>query len=179
MPPTMYDRDIRHRLPTPPEPPPHPAAAVEIGRARFGELRAVAAVQRRAFRPELAYGLGTLVGLWLLPRAEFLVARSGGAVVGCVIGDRHGGEVRVISLAVDPVERRRGIGTALLRAVEAALPGGHLLLMVEADNLAAQALYRQEGYRPVGTAVAYYGRGRDGIWMQKDRGTGAPPKLRV
>ena len=143
----------------------------------------MARVQRRAFRPALAYGLTTLVALRALPRVRFLVARRGDAVVGCAIGDRHDGNARVINLAVDPEARRQGIGAALLRALEAALPGGDVLLMVEAENAAAQALYRREGYVQVSTSGDYYGRGRAGIWMQKTRGaTGSSPtpaKLRV
>jgi ribosomal protein S18 acetylase RimI-like enzyme len=87
----------------------------------------------------------------------------------------------VINLAVDPVARRRGVATALLRALEAELPGGAILLMVEAENRAAQALYRREGYLPTGQAADYYGPGRAGIWMEKPRpgGPDLPPKLRV
>ena len=186
----IHDRDIRNRVPLPPlaegvrpvGPPPGTAlaTAIAVGPARWRDLPAVAQVQRRAFRPALAYGLTTLVVLRLLPHVRFLVAHFGGEVVGCAIGDRHDGHARVINLAVDPTARRRGIGTALLRALEAALPRGNVLLMVEAENAAAQALYRREGYFPVGTAGDYYGRGRPGIWMQKQRGGAgaAPPKLR-
>ena len=179
------DRDIRHRVPVPaPASAPTPRSApagIAVGPVRWGELAMVARLQRRAFRPALAYGLTTLVLLRALPNVRFLVARRGDQVVGCAIGDRHGGQVRVINLAVDPELRRRGIGSALLRALEAALPRGDVLLMVEAENAAAQALYRREGYRPVGNAADYYGRGRSGIWMQKSRpdGGGGTPKLRV
>lgn len=178
----IFDRDIRRRVPAPAPPVLRATTgAVAVGPARWGDLAAVARLQRRAFRPALAYGLSTLVVLRALPHVRFLVARRGGAVVGCAIGDRHDGQTRVINVAVDPDARRRGVATALLRALERELPHGDLLLMVEAENLGAQALYRGEGYLPVGTAADYYGRGRAGIWMQKGRdGTHeAPPKLRV
>ena len=185
----IHDRDIRNRVPLPPRAEgARPvgdaqgaafATEIEVGAARWRDLPAVARVQRRAFRPALAYGLTTLVVLRLLPHVRFLVAHRGDAVVGCAIGDRHDGHARVINLAVDPTARRRGVGTALLRALEAALPRGNVLLMVEAENQAAQALYRREGYGPVGDAKDYYGRGRHGVWMQKQRTAQATPKLRV
>ena len=187
----LHDRDIRDRVPVPPRPTgagseearPTLPPGVEVGPVRWWELPAVARVQRRAFRPALAYGLTTLLALRLLPRVRFLVARRDELVVGCAIGDRHDGNARVINLAVDPEARRQGIGVALLRALEEALPGGDVLLMVEAENAAAQALYRREGYVQVGRSGDYYGRGRAGIWMQKTRsgtgGTPSPPKLRV
>jgi ribosomal-protein-alanine N-acetyltransferase len=160
--------------------------AVTIERVGWRDLPEVVALQRRAFRPQLAYGLSTLVVLKLLPNVRFLVARvpasQGGQIVGCGIGDRHQGQTRVITLAVDPAARRRGVGAALLRALETALPRGDVMLMVEEGNEAARALYLREGYVPVGTAADYYGRGRSGIWMQKSRpeaGGGSKPKLWV
>lgn len=150
-----------------------------ISRAGLRDLRAVARLQRRAFRPPLAYGLGTLALLWFLPHVHFLIAREGERIVACAIGDRQGGQARVINLCVDPEARRRGIGTRLLRNLEALLPQGNVVLMVEERNDVAQALYRREGYLPVGTGRDYYGRGQHGIWMQKKRVEGGPRKVWV
>jgi ribosomal protein S18 acetylase RimI-like enzyme len=154
------------------------APRVEVGPVRFGELPAVGRLQRRAFRPRLAYGLGTLVLLRLLPHVRFLVARRGETVVGCAIGDRQGPHARIINVAVDPNAQRQGVGAALLQGIEAALPSGNVLLMVEQENAAALALYRRAGYAQVGIAADYYGRGRHGLWMQKRRGDLPTPKLR-
>ncbi|HEU0113781.1 MAG TPA: N-acetyltransferase [Thermomicrobiales bacterium] len=165
------DRDIRRRAADAPPPPPSPTArlGIDIGPVAWSELSAVAQLQRRAFRSSLAYRLPTLAMLRLWPRARFLVARRGRRILGCAIGDRHAGESRVVNLAVDPDARRLGIGSALLAALEAALPEGDLSLMVEADNLGAQALYRAAGYIPTGQSANYYGPGRHGIWMRKRR----------
>ncbi len=163
---------------------PLPAALPRTGEAtvssfHLGDLQAVAKLQKRAFKPPLAYGRATLLLLWALPQVQFLVARAGGAVVGCAIGDRSGDQSRVINICVDPDRRRRGIGTMLLRELEAELPVGDIVLMVEKGNDAAEALYRSEGYLPVGVSRGYYGRGRDGTWMQKHRTPHPPPKIRV
>lgn len=167
-----------------PTAPPLPAArmaaqGVRIEPVRFGDLREIARLQRRAFRPPLAYGLATLFILWTLPHVRFLIARDRTRIVGCAIGDRHGGQSRVINICVDPYEQRKGIGGRLLRALEAALPSGDVVLMVEADNASAKSLYRREGYTEVGVSRNYYGRGKDGIWMQKARTTNAPRKIRI
>lgn len=164
--------------PTPrPQPPAASPQPPEIGPVRWRELPAVARLQRRSFRPALAYRLTTLATLRVWPAARFLVAREGGAVVGCAIGDRHLGDARIVNLAVDPVARRRGVGRALLAALEAALPGGDVILMVEEDNAAARALYAGSGYEPAGRAAHYYGRGRHGLWMRKRRGAPVPRLL--
>jgi ribosomal-protein-alanine N-acetyltransferase len=136
---------------------------------RFSDLRSVAALQKRAFKPRLAYGYSTLLLLWLLPHVRFLVARENGAIVGCAIGDRNGGQSRVVNICVDPSAQRRGIATELLRRLEAALPHGDVVLMAEVENAAARSLYKKEGYKEVGISRNYYGRGKDGVWMQKVR----------
>jgi ribosomal protein S18 acetylase RimI-like enzyme len=142
----------------------------KVGPVRLGELRKVVKLQKRAFRPPLAYGFSTLLVLWALPHVKFLVARDGERIVGCAIGDRQGGQSRVITICVDPTARRQGIGRLLLRALETALPKGSMVLMVEEGNTAAESLYRSEGYNAVGNSRDYYGRGLHGIWMQKQRG---------
>ncbi len=159
-------------------PPPQPPV---IAPARWADLAAVARLQRRAFRPGLAYRLSTLVLLRLWPGARFLVAHRGPEIVGCAIGDRHDGEARVVNLAVDPTVRRQGISMDLLRALEAALPGGDVILMVETDNPVARALYEKSGYHSAGDAMNYYGPGRHGVWMRKCRSPpgASRPKLRV
>ena len=148
-----------------------------IGPFHVVEARKVAKLQRRAFRPPLAYSTFTILLLWALPKVEIVVARDGERIVGCAIGDCTGGQSRVISICVDPTARRQGIGRRLLRAIEERLPVGDVVLMVEAGNDAAKTLYRQEGYTAVGTSQNYYGAGHDGIWMQKSRG-GAVQKIR-
>ncbi len=170
-------------FPTSP-PPPAPLATVrsqgvEIGGVRFLELREVTALQKRAFKPRLAYGYATLLLLWSLPRVTFLVARENGRIVGCAIGDRNGGQARVINICVDPAAQRRGIGARLLRSLDVAIPQGDIVLMVEAENETAKRLYRREGFTEVGISRNYYGRNLDGIWMQKARGETSPPRIRI
>src|SRR6478735_3182140 len=153
--------------------------SVQLSGVRFLELREVAALQKRAFKPRLAYGYATLLLLWSLPYVRFLVARQDGRIVGCAIGDRNGGQARVINICVDPDYQRRGIGAQLLRALDAVVPMGDIVLMVEAENETAKALYRREGYKEVGVSKNYYGRGLDGIWMQKVRDGSSTAKIRI
>jgi ribosomal-protein-alanine N-acetyltransferase len=154
-------------------------AEVRVTRASIRDLKRVSTLQHRAFRPPLAYGLATLLVLWILPNVRFLLARQGSRVIGCAIGDQQGGQSRVINICVDPDARRHGIGTQLIRALESELPVGDVVLMVEDDNEGAKQLYRREGYLPVGVSRDYYGRGKDGIWMQKHRTAVHQPKIRI
>jgi ribosomal-protein-alanine N-acetyltransferase len=146
--------------------------SARISDARLRELPAIARLQRRAFPPRLAYTLSTLVILWIMPWVRVLVAQRNGEVVGCIFGDRVWEGGRVINLAVDPAARRQGIGTALLLAMERAIPAGDMTLMVQIENTAAQALYRSVGYEAVSESANYYGPGRIGVWMRKVRVVG-------
>jgi len=144
-------------------------APLTIDRVRLADLRAVRRIQVASFAPKLAYSSGTLLLLWALPAARFLVARRGDHVVGCIIGDRQAGRARVVNIAVAPQARRQGVGEALLAALERALPAGEVILMAQVENHAARRLYTRCGYEEVGVANGYYGRGRDGVWMRKLR----------
>ena len=153
---------------------------VRIERVTWRDLRAVAALQKESFRPGLAYGLSGLSILRAFPGVVFLVARTDtDPVVGCIIGDRHKGSVRIMNLAVGPNYRRMGIGSALLREVESLLPEGNVTLMAEEWNRGAQALYSREGYVRDGIARDYYGTGRHGVRMKKERGPQTTQAIRA
>lgn len=87
--------------------------------------------------------------------ASFLCAEPAGFAVGRAIA----GEAELITLAVDPDQRRQGAGR---RLVAAFLAGARhrgatmALLEVDARNSAAHALYRQTGFVEVGRRPAYY-----------------------
>jgi ribosomal-protein-alanine N-acetyltransferase len=88
-----------------------------------------------------------------------LVAYTGDAIAGYLIGREVAGTGEVLNLAVAPNFRRRGVARALLR-------GGlrhfrkrrveEVFLEVRESNQSAQALYLSAGFRPVGQRAAYY-----------------------
>ena len=68
-------------------------------------------------------------------------------------------EIQIVNLAVKPEFRRRGIGRALLTYIrfDARIQGcSKILLEYEKGNLAAEALYRTEGFRTVGERRGFY-----------------------
>lgn len=86
--------------------------------------------------------------------AVFLAAESGGFA----LGRRAGPEAELLTLAVHPDARRRGIGRRLVRAFEAAAGSEEAFLEVAETNVAARALYAGLGYAPVGRRPGYYHR---------------------
>lgn len=82
-------------------------------------------------------------------RELFLVAEADGTVLGTVMGGYDGHRGWVYAVAVDPQHRRRGIGGALIRQLEAVLSARGCLkvnLQVRATNAEVAAFYETLGY---------------------------------
>ncbi len=99
------------------------------------------------------------------PRRRLFVLEEAGKVVGYVSGWFLGEELHVANLAVDPSERRRGFGKALMKyLLEVAKKEGvkKAFLEVRERNLAAIRLYEGLGFRCVGYRKRYYPDTREG-----------------
>ena len=91
----------------------------------------------------------------------FALAAVDQAPVGLILMRAIAGEAEVLTLAVQPTHRRRGLGRALLQAgLGGALAAGAetVFLEVAADNPAALALYREAGFEAAGHRAGYYHR---------------------
>jgi ribosomal-protein-alanine N-acetyltransferase len=93
-----------------------------------------------------------------------LAAEDAGALVGFILCRLIAGEAEVLTLAVRPAARRRGIGRALLEAAAALAQASAatMFLAVAADNPGAVALYAAAGFETVGRRAGYYGRAGGG-----------------
>jgi ribosomal-protein-alanine N-acetyltransferase len=105
------------------------------------------------------------------PRRDYVVLADGDEVLGYA-GLDHGGEVAdVMTVAVAPQARGRGLGRLLLETLERrALEHGasHVMLEVRADNTAAIGLYERAGYALLSTRRRYYQPGDvDALVMRK------------
>lgn len=92
----------------------------------------------------------------------FLVTRDSRSMDGFLLGRVVLDEAELLTLAVAPDARRRGLGRALLQGFEqAATERGarHGFLEVASDNPAAQALYHKSGWHEAGIRKGYYGPG--------------------
>jgi ribosomal-protein-alanine N-acetyltransferase len=144
-------------------------------------------------RPATRADLGTILSLEqavfpldAYPRAEFLywlrraprrflVAERDGRVIGYVITLVQGRAGHLISLAVDPAQRRQGIGQALVTHVLADLRrvGVPVLdLEVRPSNTAGRRFWEHFCFVPVGILPGYYPDGEDGVQMRLYVGMG-------
>ncbi|MCL8383198.1 GNAT family acetyltransferase [Xanthobacter aminoxidans] len=124
--------------------------AIAIGHASDADTEALAALWERA----------GLTRPWNDPHADIalarrgphstiLVARDGGRILGSAMVGHDGHRGWVYYLAVEPDLQGRGLGRALLRAVEdwlraRAVP--KLMLLVRPDNEKVRGFYAAEGY---------------------------------
>lgn len=89
----------------------------------------------------------------------FLVCFQGEEMVGFICGRRIVDEGEILNLAVKPLVRRHGVGSALTKALLEvfAREGVHkVFLEVREANAKAIALYQSLGFRQVGRRVDYY-----------------------
>lgn len=92
----------------------------------------------------------------------FLVAEDdGGTVVGYVVAHFGADEGEILNLGVATVQRRRGVGKALVEQMLGRLRHEgvrSVFLEVRESNAAARRLYEDLGFTPVGRRVDYYRR---------------------
>lgn len=97
-----------------------------------------------------------------LPGVFGLLDERGGLALARVVAD----EAELLTLAVHPDARRRGLGRTLLGTAldEAARRGAvAMFLEVAESNAPARALYASAGFAPVGVRPGYYHPGVDAL----------------
>ena len=155
--------------------------SIQVGGVHFFELREVAALQKRSVQ--------TSPGLWLRHPASPLepplrsLSRcplSGGAHRRL----RHRRPQRrpgsASSTFASIAYPAAAVSARSSRSLDAAIPEGDIIPLVETENeTPPKALYRREGFKEVGLSRNYYGRGLDGIWMQKVRDNSSAHKIRI
>jgi ribosomal-protein-alanine N-acetyltransferase len=133
-----------------------------IAPASVADAEALAVVHRACFAE--VWAASTIARFLRESIAISAVARCGTHVVGFALCRLAAEECEVLTCAVEPAFRRRGIGRLILEAAfgEAVRRGGRsVFLEVAADNDAGVALYAERGLRPVGRRRGYYRRAGD------------------
>ncbi len=109
---------------------------------------------------------------WCLTRAcIFTVACDGPSVIGYVLITVEASQGHIASMAVSPVRRRQGIGSAILGAAIQSLAAdgvGRIYLEVRRSNSDAIGLYRKFSFAATGEVKRhYYPDGEDAIVMAR------------
>jgi ribosomal-protein-alanine N-acetyltransferase len=116
---------------------------------------ALAALHARCFQTPPPWSGTDFAGLTADPLVFLLVEGDGGFLLGRAVA----GEAELLTLAVAPEARRRGLGRKLVARFlyQARLRGSErAFLEVSARNAAAVALYESAGFEPAGRRRNYY-----------------------
>jgi [ribosomal protein S18]-alanine N-acetyltransferase len=89
----------------------------------------------------------------------WVVHERGGAMLAYAVMSMAVGEAHILNLAVDPTQRRRGLGRFVLLHLLQIARAAHstiVLLEVRRSNKAAIRLYQAQGFQQIGTRRGYY-----------------------
>ena len=140
---------------------------VVVRPAKLFDMPEIVRIERVSFREQYPRGV-FLIFLENNPDT-FLVAEYNGKVIGYVMAYlRPDLEGHVMSIAVDPDYRGRGIGSALLSEVIerlAARGAKWIGLEVRVSNENAIKLYERFGFKKIKRVTGYYSDGEDAYYM--------------
>jgi [ribosomal protein S18]-alanine N-acetyltransferase len=123
------------------------------------DLAVAAGLHARCF--DSAWNDAAMVEILAMPGSFGALAQIGNQAVGLVIALAVGTEAEILTLAVLPQARRRGVARRLLAWVVGRLSEVNcqrLLLEVAEDNAAARTLYAKLGFAEIGRRPSYYRR---------------------
>lgn len=123
-------------------------------------------IEKSSFR--YPYGEPLLRSILLLNPKSFFVAVWDGRVIGYVVGTIEVECGHLVSLAVHPNFRRRGVGEKLLKRLLKTLKLSgvkKVYLEVRKSNVAAQGLYAKLAFKSSRTIPSYYLDGEDAVEM--------------
>lgn len=158
--------------------------ACEIRLAMLSDAERIA-IMSRDF---IEYGLGwswdaSRVARRIRQReTNVVVAESGTDLVGFGLMEYLDDQAHLLLFGVEPVYRRSGIGSGLLKWLETcAITAGIELIYLESRvaNVAARGFYAAHGYRELAVIPRYYSGREDAVRMGKDMalvGAGGVPR---
>jgi ribosomal-protein-alanine N-acetyltransferase len=123
------------------------------------DLESILQIENHSF-PKSPYDWATFLNLHTLFPETFLVyvdanhGQKAQKILGYIVCSRDG---HIISIAVLPQHRRKGIGKQLLHTVIVASASKEVRAEVRRSNQGAQAFYSKMGFRTIGTVPNYYG----------------------
>jgi ribosomal-protein-alanine N-acetyltransferase len=135
------------------------------------DLDQILKIEKDSFPKNQAYSKSRFKKYYHYYPETFIVAENGKEILGYGIGKAGGLKSEIISLAVKPGFREKGIGEkiALFLIRYCQKKGGKTIyLEVGKKNKTAIVFYKNLGFRVLQTIKNYYANGDDAILMMKD-----------
>ncbi len=140
---------------------------------RASDLERLCQIDRSCFPPRIAFGIREMRQSLEGKGTFAIVAETdSGEIAGFVAAARTSpGKGHIVTIDVLPQFRRQGLGTQLIRSVEARLfriGAPTIELETARENGAAQSLFKHLGYERLRTIEDYYPDG-DSAWIMRKR----------
>ncbi len=135
------------------------------------DAAAIAALHRGSF--QRGWGEDEVYRLLIDPSVVAHRATLGKSVVGFILSRLVAGEAEILSVAIAPARRGRGLARSLLDLHMRRLAGlgaRTIFLEVDANNAPARALYERAGFYEVGQRRGYYPDGAAALILRRDLG---------
>ena len=123
--------------------------------AKTDDAGAMAALHAVCFGQE-AWHANQIEGSLSLITTRSCVLLDEERLVGFYLVQTTGEESEILTICVDPAQRRHGLGQGLVQEILTSQKTGRVFLEVAADNVAGIALYEKCGFIRLGWRWAYY-----------------------
>ena len=143
--------------------------APALSEARPADAAAIAALHKASFQR----GWGEEEVYSLLIDKNVIAHRTmiGRVMAGFILSRLSAGEAEILSVAIAPKQRGRGLSQPLLDLNLRRLAGlgaRTVFLEVDENNAPARALYRRAGFADVGRRKSYYQSGANALVLRRD-----------
>lgn len=132
------------------------------------DISQVIAIENMSFKDP--YPVDIITFLYEKHRDTFLVAEQGSTILGYIAGIISWREGHIVSLAILPTWRRKGIASQLVEELSQTFRRygkKRVKLEVRTSNKAAVALYQKQGFVKQKIVKNYYQNGEDAVMMKK------------
>ena len=138
--------------------------------ARWDDLSNIISIEEQSFPPEEAFPPWIFTNILTLNPGLLIVVDCKGSIEGYAMGVVEGDSCHLISIAVAPSSRGKGLGRMLLKSFESICKDRGLakvVLEVKVCNIIALNLYKSEGYKVERILPRYYPDGSNAYRMTK------------
>jgi ribosomal-protein-alanine N-acetyltransferase len=142
-----------------------------LSEARPGDAAAIASLHIASF--QRGWGEDEVYRLLIENSVVAHRAMIGRTMAGFILSRMAAGEAEILSIAIAPARRGRGLARPLLDLHLRRLAGlGARAVFLEVDehNAPARALYRRAGFHDVGRRQSYYQSGASALVLRRDLG---------
>jgi ribosomal-protein-alanine N-acetyltransferase len=144
---------------------------IKLRRFSLSDLEQIIEIEKISFPKRKPFSEDYFKKLYQKSPGRIVVAEDKGKILGYIIGGVQKDCGKIISIAVHPLHRKRGIGKELVNfLIEHFKKNGlkKFLLLVRRDNLVAISFYKNLGFQISKIIKNYYRNGDDAFLMERE-----------